>query len=227
MTLDDLILHLSMLWTRYNMLQRREDFRILMSDCLALQALFTSWQDSQAPESRPIAVANFDGPEDLKVAIGRWPGRVDTYESLYTAGIWNAARTAQLLLITLIAKLSDEIPDTSAVVATMHEANSIIKDMMASIPYHFTHDLYAFIDSAEIDVTEPGRTLGGLLIMHPLYVAAQVPWVSECSKDYLRRCLAWIANNMGIAQADKLAQVCYRYPFFPEDEMANRVGVSI
>ncbi|KAH6867733.1 hypothetical protein B0T10DRAFT_419423 [Thelonectria olida] len=204
-TLDDLILHLSMLWTRYQMAERQDDLRILMADCRALQARFTSWQDSQVPESRPIALANFEGPEDLNIPVGCWPGRVDTYESLYTAGIWNTARAAQLLLFALTVKLSADISNTSTCLSNMPEANSIIKDMMASIPYHLTHNLHDFVNGPETEIPEPGRTLGGLLIMHPLYVAAHIPFTSACAKDYLQRCLTWIAKNMGIAQADKLA----------------------
>ena len=56
-------------------------------------------------------------------------------------------------------------------------------------------------------VVNPGRSVGGLLLMHPIYVASKLPIVPQQMREYLENCLEWIAMYMGIGQASLLAKV--------------------
>jgi hypothetical protein len=207
-TLDNLLLHLDLLWARYKILHQMEDYHALRVDCTALQDRFTKWANGQAPEARPTTVANLGyGKQHPNVSVGCWPGRIDTYSDLYIASVWNIARVARLLLIVLIAKLSDDLNDTSTHLDPMRDADTIIGDIIASVPYHLTENLYEFLEGPQTEIEEPGRTLGGLLLMHPLYVVTRVPFISEPIKAYSLRCLLWIASSMGIGHAEWLAKV--------------------
>jgi hypothetical protein len=153
-------------------------------------------------------VANLDPlRESTNISVGCWPGRVDTYSDIYIASVWNIARAAQLLLIVLMERISADLNNNNTSPNNMRVAKTTIEAMIASVPYHLTDNLYSFLDGPKMDITEPGRTLGGLLLMYPLYIASRVPLIPEPTADYLQRCLFWIASNMGIGQADWLAKV--------------------
>lgn len=81
--------------------------------------------------------------------------------------------------------------------------------MIASIPYHLTDSLQAFLCqlSSNTGIADPGKFVGGLLLMHPLYIASEMPFVPELMRVYLRGSLAWIGTNMGFRQATLLANV--------------------
>lgn len=135
-----------------------------------------------------------------------WPGRVDTYFDHYIAGIWNTSRAARLLLLDLILALSDALNDEDHA-RERGEASRLVKDVVASIPYHLTDDLGSFIGrGAERELT-PRRVVGGLLLMHPVFVASRVGTVRAEMREYLQECLVWIAENMGIGQAARFAKV--------------------
>jgi hypothetical protein len=111
--------------------------------------------------------------------VGYWPGKVDTYFDLYAAGVWNIFRAARLLLIALIIKFSDTLGENDTSFGHFHTANHIVEEIVASIPYHLTDNLQAFLSqrSTRTEITDPGKHLGGLLLMHPLYVASEMTFV--------------------------------------------------
>lgn len=207
-SLDNLIVHLDTLWERYKILHHTEDLHLLRANGEALQARFRTWNESQAPEARPTTLTSLSGGDgSSNISPGCWPGRIDTYSDFHIAGIWNIARAAELLLSTLMLRLGEDLSDSSAISDNMNTIDTITGDIIASVPYHLTEDLYDFVNGARIQIDKPGRTIGGLLIMHPLYVASRMPSIPTSTRNYLQRCLAWISSNMGIGHAGKLAQV--------------------
>ena len=140
---------------------------------------------------------------------GYWPGRVETYFDLYVAGVWNVFRTARLLTLALIVRMSNKHGMIRSFVDLDHTATRTMNDMLASIPYHLTENLQAFLYKQHMNtqIEDPGRHLGGLLLMHPLYVASRLHFVSEDVRAYIRDCLVWIGENMGLGQATLLAKV--------------------
>lgn len=206
--LDNLLLKLGQLWERYKALNEPHDYIALKTDCTAMLHDFTTWTNSQAPEAQPIAVTTLVATsENAKPCIGCWPGRVDTYSDIYIASIWNIARSAHLLLIVLILRISADLNETDGIQEYLHTAMMSIDAMVSSIPYHLTDNLYTFLDGSKKDIAEPGRALGGLLPMYPVYIASRVPLIPAPMADYLRSCLGWIASDMGIGQAERLAKV--------------------
>ncbi|KAH8810757.1 hypothetical protein F5884DRAFT_897311 [Xylogone sp. PMI_703] len=178
-TFSDLLLDLESLRTKCEIASELEVLIVLKTESIALDQRFAHWQDSRVREFKPISVAHIDnykqGPS--KIPTGFWPGKVDTYFDLYVAGVWNILRSARLLLITLIIKLSTMLGDTDDLRDYINTSNYIAQDIAASILYHLTNDLYAFLNdlSTNEEIAERGKFLGGLLLIHPLYVTSHIP----------------------------------------------------
>lgn len=94
-------------------------------------------------------------------------------------------------------------------------ARVLMEDLLASIPFHLVEDLHVFVRDAACagsslrEIPNPGRPVGGLLLMHHLEGASRLP-ASLAGTDvheYLRGCLLWISNEMGIGQAGVFARV--------------------
>jgi hypothetical protein len=89
------------------------------------------------------------------------------------------------------------------------DAERVAEEMAASVPYHLTTDLQVYLQQirAGLQHTVPGRPIGGLLMIHPLHVAANCTAVSRPLRDYMRSRLAWIGKMMGIGQANVITNV--------------------
>lgn len=198
------------MWRESETIFEAEDFSKLKSDSISLVHLFAKWQDSRAPEIKPVVVGLVSKSQhDSEFKAGYWPGKVHTYFDLYVAGVWNVFRAARLLLLALVIKLSEILGDHESYIHYVSTANDIAEDMIASIPYHLTDNLQVFLNelTTSSEISDEGRTLGGLLLMHPLYVAYKTPFLPERVRDYMRTCLLWIGTNMGLGQATLLASV--------------------
>ncbi|KAE9380961.1 hypothetical protein N431DRAFT_323148 [Stipitochalara longipes BDJ] len=207
--LGDLLLSLHSLWIDSEERHSPRDFLQLKRVSVALNQQFAQWQGSRVTEFIPTTIGNIDqNNPDLPPGAGYWPGKVDTYFDLYVSGVWNVYRIARLLLIALIIKLSNASGENDACVEYIHTANCIVEDVVASIPYHLADNLQVFLSSIPPNngFMDPGKFLGGLLLIHPLYIASELPFISEQIRSYMRTCLAWIGSDMGFGQATLLSK---------------------
>lgn len=182
----------------------------LRDECITLDGRFATWQSTRITEFKPIEVAQLGKTESKSdPAVGYWPGTVDTYFDLYVAGVWNIFRAARLQLIALNISLSASLGESY--VHQVRDATSVVEDIIASVPYHLTENLPAFVYEARLEsstgILVPGRFLGGLLLVHPLYIASHMGFLPGKMREYLRACLLWIGSRMGIGQATVLANV--------------------
>lgn len=209
--LDNLMLDLDSLQTRFSGALETANFSPGMEEEISsLYQRFSRWSSSRCPGFRPITVTNLkQSVVNSDIAAGCWPGRVDTYFDLYVAGVWNIVRTSQLRIIDMMVELSDYHGDREASLYWIPRANALVEDLMASIPYHLTDNMHAFVNQYDTEegITDRGKSLGGLLLMHPLYVASRLPFVPEKMRSYMKRCLQWIGIEMGLGQATLLAEV--------------------
>lgn len=184
------------------------DLSILKVEVTYLCGQFANWQVTRPNILNPRLLGHIPViPHRSGPRAGVWAGRVDTYFDHYIAGVWNTSRAAQLLLLDIILALSDALNDGEDHGRERSEAARLVEDIVASIPYHLTDDLRSFIDGGEEWELKPGRAVGGLLLMHPVFVASRVGTVDAKMREYLQECLAWIAENMGIGQAARFAKV--------------------
>jgi hypothetical protein len=90
------------------------------------------------------------------------------------------------------------------------EIEEHIEGIVSSIPYFLAADLQDFLENAQKGTSiVPGRPVSGLLLMHTLYVLSAMSMVKPKLKVYLRDCLDWIGDHMGISQATLLSKVRY------------------
>jgi hypothetical protein len=210
--LDDLMLAFGHLWRKAEpvLAQSRTNLNMdeiynVETEIMALNGALSTWQNTRVREIMPKEIGHVSQERAVvcKFTAGYWPGRVDTYFDLYTAAVWNISRTARLLLIFLELKLSDILRNGVNHNREHEEISLLIQDMIASIPYHLTEDTHGFlqrIDTSE-RIVNVGRSVGGLLLMHPIYITSRLSMVPLNIRKYLKECLAWIGMHMGIGQA--------------------------
>jgi hypothetical protein len=70
--------------------------------------------------------------------------------------------------------------------------------MLASVLYHLVENLQVCLRELKTskEINNPGRLLGGLLLMYPLYVTSRMRFLDRGMREY-----------MGIGQATVLAKV--------------------
>lgn len=196
-----------------------DEMYLVKEEAINLDRRLARWQDSQVNDFNPTTIGHITtisqdpGDPNLGLDAGLWPGKVDTYFDPYVAAVWNISRTVRCWLIDLILTLSKRLNDNDNQDHSCQKLNqdavSLTEDFIASIPYHLTEDLQAFLRDKEFkaEITSPGRPVGGLLLMHPAYVMSKLSIVPSQLQDYIRNCLAWIEGHMGIGQAGLFARV--------------------
>ncbi|KXJ87537.1 hypothetical protein Micbo1qcDRAFT_208155 [Microdochium bolleyi] len=187
-TLDSLILSTYALWTRYqpssppspslsSPTARGQHLDSIRTDAIALDSRFQHWQDTRAPEFRPVTSGHIpehvrdnsssrcSGTASRTPPVGYWPGPVDSYFDHYVAGVWNIFRAARLLVLHLIIT-SSRTPDSnsSSTSPTAHGSNHrgahvsqqyiataqrTVAGILSSIPYSLTDSLPDLIALAE------------------------------------------------------------------------------
>ncbi|KAK0509741.1 hypothetical protein JMJ35_008135 [Cladonia borealis] len=135
--------------------------------------------------------------------------------------MWNTSRIARVLLIHMILKLSRLLKDDQDHTRKHQDALlGFIEDIVSSIPFHLAEDSPVFLHRLEegevgkaqmgkenaATILSPGRPVGGLLLMHPIYVASKLSVVPQQTREYMTDCLEWIAKHMGIGQASLIAK---------------------
>jgi hypothetical protein len=173
------------------------------------------WQQSQSEEFKPTTVDS-GLPVTSNPGVGYWHGRVDMYLDLYVAALWNISRIARCLLITLIIRLAGVLNDDVNHDSDHQEAFLLVQDVIASIPYHLSEDLQLFLRQRQdhTEISNPGRPVGGVLLMHSIYVASHLEIFPFEMREYMKSCLVWIGRRMGIGQAAFLAQVCFFFGYY-------------
>lgn len=89
----------------------------------------------------------------------------------------------------------------------------MINDMAASIPFHYSGNLTEFmqqIESGSVSKIRPGRSIGSLLLMYSLFVAANLSITLPEVEARMRGALAWSGVHHGIGQATVLSKVSIR-----------------
>jgi hypothetical protein len=132
------------------------------------------------------------------------------HHTVYVAAIWNTYRKARLLLLNAIIRCSDRLEKRNTYHDEKINIEELANDIAASIPFHLSENLSAFVEQAENGfelAIIPGKSVGGLLLMHPLFVMSNLPVILPKLQLYMKECLAWIGTHMGIGQATWLSKV--------------------
>lgn len=218
-SLDDLMLSLGVLHKR-GAAALKESHGVsldtiiqLRNQALALDSAFVAWEAAHERDFYPNTIFHIrESSESMRThyPVGLWPGKVDTYFDHYIAGIWNLYRASRVSLQDIILKFSDVLNDGRSLEAENMVADFLVEDMLSSIPFHLTENLHDFsreITKGVNNIHNPGRSIGGLLLMHSIMATSHLEIVDVKIRIYLRDCLRWIGEHMGIGQASILAEV--------------------
>lgn len=141
-----------------------------------------------------------------------WPGPVHAYFDIYVAAVMNTYRKTYLMLLDFLIRLASRIGgsiQTDTVTRCKQQADILINDIIASIPYHLTNNLHNYQKAIRSPSSSPaiGRSVGGLLLLHPLYVLSTCSIVPPPIHTYAMKCLSWIGQYMGIRQGTLMSKV--------------------
>lgn len=208
-----MILEVDLLEKEHEMASNESDLPNLSRQCSALSQRLDEWNQCCAPAFKPASIAHISADHPPPVPVGCWPGRVDMYYDLSVSGVWNIFRETQLRLFALMLKLADAQSNIEASQEVRLKVDSVVEDLIASIPYHLSENVYEFVKhpSSQKGIPAAGKCLGGLLLLHPLHTAIGLSCIATSMRDYLQRCLVWIGLNMGMGQATFLAKVRQNY----------------
>ncbi|KAJ3460481.1 hypothetical protein MRS44_011348 [Fusarium solani] len=209
-SLDRIIIQMSPLTARAEQLlanpySSTEDLVQLQQDLLALEGDIMHWDTDRPSSWAPELVGHVPG-ETTEDSSYRCSGPVYKYLDQYVAAAWTSWRSICILyldhLVHLAQALGQEVIGNYG--AKIHHLTAELK---ASIPYHVSGDLGAYVQhpDAATASNNPQRTVGGLLLLHPLYVIARCTTVALSDREYFARTLRWIGSEMGISQATVLA----------------------
>jgi hypothetical protein len=208
-----LLLDFHLLSDRLDSTSDPAELRSLRDECLALDGRFRTWEATRPAEFMPSVAGQVTGcPAGLQPGVGRWPGPVYTYLDHFVSGVWGVIYAVRLMLASFIIEVSHAIGDDTGAVESLRSGEQFAEDMASLIPYHLVDNLQAFVGeqtATTADITDYGKFLGGFLLMHPLYTASTIKFLSPNIRGYFRRCLLWIGSEMGIAQAALLAKVSF------------------
>ena len=149
----------------------------------------------------------------------------DGQVAVYVAAVWNSYRKTRLKLLDLAAECIDRLRDYDRTLMREIDLNllekkseQVAKSIAASVPYHLIADFPQLIRQLPTvpERVAPGKSVGGLLLMHPIYVASTASLLSPQLRGWMRQQLRWIGEKMGISQATLLANVRFGHDCNPE-----------
>ncbi|KAK9369215.1 hypothetical protein V1509DRAFT_515848 [Lipomyces kononenkoae] len=196
-----------------------EGLHKLLHDTRAMNEGFAKWETSQPPEWRPRTICHRNSMPKRNLS---WvSGRVDEYLDLYVAAVWNAYRKNRLFILNNIVRCLKRLEHGRSYHEEMLQVDELISDQLAAIPFHLTANVRSFaqqLNDNQDPIIVRGRSIGGLLIMHPLYVTSHLSVVNPRIQAQVKDCLAWIGTNMGIGEAKMLS---IAQQTFPNKSVAN------
>ncbi|KAF2801524.1 uncharacterized protein BDZ99DRAFT_455976 [Mytilinidion resinicola] len=184
-----------------------EDVRTLRQEAIALERHISTWPTRLTGEWAPHVVGNVSEAQLRSSHSPGWPGTVDSYFDLYVAAVWNTYRKTHLMILDIIVKCSNYLEPSDVCFELHPKARQLANDIAASIPYHLTNDAAKYLQHVQhgVEAQYDGRPVGGLLVLHPLWVVANASVVSHELSTHMRNELSWIGHVMGIGQANQLA----------------------
>jgi hypothetical protein len=138
------------------------------------------------------------------------------YANIWIATVWNHYRCIRILINELILDQLHNLyrfnPESSLlwdddscfyenqVLVSNSTLLQLCHDICSSVPYFLSFDPERRLSDRQIP-----KTVGGNLLIWPLYTAAVTGMVSDMMRDWVAGRLRWISEFMGIRQAGPLA----------------------
>jgi hypothetical protein len=154
-----------------------------------------------------------------------FPGRVDLYQDLWIASVWNLIRCSRLILASMIVRCAAWICSpvdyrtTPEYATAARTAMDLLTDIIASVPYQLgwfrkrRHLLDKnHMSSFGCGEEDAQKGLPGYLLTWPLTVIVGQDYTSDSQRAWARGRLYYIANYLGVRYAHMLAELNVRVP---------------
>jgi hypothetical protein len=202
-----------------------EDLHKTLDEARAINEGFEKWAASQPDEWKPKTISHGHGVSrhNLSWVSGRvdeyldrkylsffWDLRLYAKNIVYVAAVWNAYRKNRLFILNTIVRCLKRLEQERSCLEEMLQVEELIADQLAAIPFHLAANVRSFAEQLNDNLAltiVPGKSIGGLLLMHPLYVASHLSVVNPRVQAQVKDCLSWISINMGIGEAKLLSTV--------------------
>ena len=148
-----------------------------------------------------------------------FPGRVDIYSDFIISAVWNMARTARLLLTSVVVRCAAWVCSpvdyrTTPEYATASRACvDVVSDIIASVPYHLgwhtrrrlfdDHHLSGFVCGEE-DAT---KSLAGYFLTWPLSCVLALDYTTDPQRQWVIGRLRYIGDTLGVQYAHAISKV--------------------
>ncbi|KAK4124186.1 hypothetical protein N657DRAFT_644387 [Parathielavia appendiculata] len=154
-----------------------------------------------------------------------FPGRVDVYNDFWVAAVWNSARTARLILMSIAVRCAAWVCSPVDYRTTPEYATAArlcvdtIADILASVPYHLgwhtkRRDFFRNEDGTAFACGEEDgmKGLAGYFLTWPLACVMTQDYSTDAQRAYVRGRLHHIGDELGIKYAHIIAQLQVRVP---------------
>ncbi|KAK0108532.1 hypothetical protein ONS95_003336 [Cadophora gregata] len=209
-TIDEIFAKTEPLFRRAEALLARDatldELYAVMRDAESLRDEYNIWIEKLPEQWKPRLVGTIAAEDGAKTQVGYWPGTITKYHDPYIATIWNSYRKARLLVINIIMDCYNRIctfPEHEDIDPAIYaDIDDLITGLLLSIPFVLSSDVQSFVQNAATRAPLiPGKSVGGLMLTHTLYVLSVLPIIDPSIQVYMRECIAWIGEHMRIGQA--------------------------
>jgi hypothetical protein len=196
----------------------------LMRRAQAMEKDYLQWEEALPDDWQPKTVAWVDntGGDITKAEV--CPGKVDVYQDIWYATIWNHARIVRLYISGAIVRCAAWICSPVDYRTTPEYATAtrlcvdLVTDIIASIPLHLgwrieqgggfnAGDLAGF--PREVFATPNG--IGAFFAMWPLFSVSNTDYITDSQRAWVKGRLIFISETMGLNHAKVLASVSILY----------------
>ncbi|KAI0836164.1 hypothetical protein F5Y06DRAFT_111027 [Hypoxylon sp. FL0890] len=168
-----------------------------------------------------------------------FPGRIDMYRDFYISSVWNTARTARLVLASLVVRCAAwvcspvDYRTTPEYATAARTCVDTITDIIASVPYHLGWHLKeknrkriaqlqkqqqsdggTDTDKGEFACGEEDhvKALAGYFLTWPLICLNSQDYTTDAQRAWIHGRLTFIGNELGVKYAHTLRQLQIRIP---------------
>lgn len=150
-----------------------------------------------------------------------FPGRVDAYQDLWVASVWNLMRCSRIILASLIVRCAAwvcspvDYRTTPEYATAARTCVDTITDIIASVPYqlgwfskrkHLLEKLN--LSSFGCGEEEAQKGLPGYFLTWPLTCVQGQDYVTDSQRTWVKGRLLFIGNQLGVRYANMLTEVC-------------------
>lgn len=172
-----------------------------------------------------VAWVDQDPNIDLKDAPA-YPGKLDSYNDLWMASVWNLARSTRIFASGLAIRCAAwlyaplDYRTTPEYISAAKLGSDLIAAIASSIPYHlgwgnsidleeYGHPNFACGDN----FSQGPKGLAAMFCIWPLFAAASSDFALPSQRTWLLGRLRYIGETVGIQQAAIYKDVCHSPPY--------------